>query len=71
MRQDGKARERKDAEKSKNARKVRTEFSLGWLAGWLAGLFTLNIIRMYVKNDEYCNSARFLYIMQDNCWILC
>ena len=37
MRQDGKARERKDAEKSKNARKVRTEFSLGWLAGWLAG----------------------------------
>ena len=35
MRQAAKARERKDAEKSKNARKVRTEFSLGWLAGWL------------------------------------
>ena len=34
MRQDDKARERKDAEKSKNARKARTEFSLGWLADY-------------------------------------
>lgn len=43
MRQDGKARERKDAEKSKNARKVRTEFSLGWLAGWLADYTCLHL----------------------------